>query len=84
MKSLQIIRKHNYPKSIKFEKIYKLSSKINIEILCKLCKVSVSWYYKHRKLIQNKNTKEFRERIDLEIIGLMEKSGWLKSLNFAI
>ena len=69
MKSLQNIWKHDYPKSIKFEKIYKLSSKINIEILCKLCKVSVSWYYKNRRLILTNNTKELREKSDLEIIN---------------
>lgn len=68
MKNLLIIWKNDYPKAIKFEKIYKLSLKFNIKILCKIAEVSVSWYYKHRKLIQNKNTKEFRERIDLEII----------------
>ena len=59
---------HDYPKSIKFEKIYKLSSKFDIKILCKLSKVSVSWYYKHKNLILSNNTKEQREKWDLEII----------------
>ena len=84
MKSLQIIWKHDYPKSIKFEKIYKLSSKFNIEILCRLCKVSVSWYYKNKKLIESKNTKEQREKSDLEIIKNMflkfHKKHWYRMI----
>lgn len=68
MKNLQIIWNHDYPKFIKFEKIYKLSSKINVKILCRLSKVSLSWYYKHRNLIIKNSTKEQREKIDLEIV----------------
>ena len=65
---MQTIWNHDYPKAIKFEKIYKLSSKFDVKILCKLSKVSLSWYYKNRSLIITKNTKEQREKWDLEII----------------
>ena len=68
MKSLLTIWKNDYPKVIKFEKIYKLSLKFNIKILCKIAEVSISWYYKHRKLILLNTTKEIREKSDLEII----------------
>jgi len=36
--------------------------------LCIIAKVSLSWYYKHKKLILSNRTKEEREKIDLESI----------------
>lgn len=65
---MQTIWNHDYPKAIKFEKIYKLSSKFDVKILCKLSKVSISWYYKHRHLILINSTKEQREKWNYEII----------------
>lgn len=55
-------------KIIKFGIIYKLSEKYDIKKLCKIAEVSISWYYKHRKLILTNNTKEERERKDLNDI----------------
>ena len=42
--------------------------KFNVKILCILAKVSVSWYYKHRNLILANQTKENKEKDDLELI----------------
>ncbi len=52
-----------------FEAIYNLRhKKISINIFCNIAWISESWYYKHRKLILTENTKEDREKHDLEII----------------
>lgn len=48
--------------------IYRLSSKFDTNKLCKIAKVSLSWYYKHKKLIISNKTKGEREEIDLELI----------------
>ena len=45
-----------------------MSKKYNIIFLCNLAEVSLSWYYKHKKLIEVNNTKEEREKTDLEIV----------------
>lgn len=45
-----------------------MSDKINIKILCKIAEVSISWYYKHKKIIETNKTKELREKSDYEII----------------
>ena len=43
--------------------------------MCIIAKVSLSWYYKHKKLILSGNTKKEREQIDLEAIKeISEKS----------
>jgi len=65
----------NFPKSDKFKIIYNLSWKFSVKILCKIASVSVSWYYKHKNLILSKNTKNYREKEDLELI----KNIFLKS-----
>jgi len=44
------------------------NNKINIKLLCHLAKVSVSWYYKYRKLKLINNLKENREEKDLELV----------------
>jgi len=56
------------PKSQIFTIIYNLSSQIDFKLLCWILKVSISWYYKHKKLILSDNLKESRENQDLEII----------------
>ena len=43
-------------------------AKNNITLLCNLSWVSISWYYKHRKLVLLHQAKENREASDLEII----------------
>lgn len=43
-------------------------SNINLNILCSILWVSISWYYKHRKLILNNKAKKNIEKNDLEII----------------
>ena len=72
------------PKVQKFNIIYELSNNYNIHFLCKIAKVSVSWYYKHRKLIIFNNTKELREKTDLEIINNMflkfHKKHWYRMI----
>ena len=74
----------DYPKVVKFRKIYKLSSRFNIIILCKLAEISLSWYYKHRKLILTNKIKEQREKIDLELVENMflkfHKRHWYRML----
>ena len=54
LKELHKITYWHYPNKI----IYKLSSKYNIEILCNIAKISVSWYYKYKKNVNLKLTKE--------------------------
>lgn len=48
--------------------IYRLSSKFDIVKLCKIGKVFLSWYHKHKKLIISNKTEGEREEIDLELI----------------
>lgn len=36
--------------------------------LCKISEISLSWYYKHKKLIITNNIKEVREKTDYEIV----------------
>lgn len=78
----------NIPKTILFEKIYKLSFKINIKMLCYLAWVSISWYYKHRKLILTKQTKEYKEKKDLEKIKTLvlkyHKKYWYRMITMKL
>ena len=48
--------------------ILELSKKYDVEILCNIAKISVSWYYKYKKLNKLKLTKEHNERNDLKLI----------------
>lgn len=62
------------PKVLKFEAIYRLlwrNKKLKVTILCTIVNVSVSWYYKHRKLIITHNTKQNREKQDVESIKML-------------
>ena len=54
-----------FPKIKRYNVVYKLSKKYKVSILCIIVWVSESWYYKHKKLILNNNTKEEREKEDL-------------------
>lgn len=51
--------------------ILELSKKYNVEILCNIAKISVSWYYKYKRLNKLKLTKEFNEKNDLKLIKLL-------------
>ena len=51
-----------------FQIIHTLSWKCHVKTLCCLAQVSLSGYYKHKKLILSCNTKEHREKQDVEII----------------
>lgn len=42
--------------------------RIDIKLLCNIAWVSVSWYYKYRKLILTNQTKRDREKYDLDRI----------------
>jgi len=53
---------------MKFKAILKLSSRCDIVILCMFAKVSLSGYYRYRKLVQIKQTKEYTEQSDLNLI----------------
>ena len=46
-----------------------MSSNFNTKLLCRIAKVSLSWYYKHKKNVVLKQTKEDNERCDLEKIN---------------
>ena len=48
--------------------IFNLSKNYDVEILCNIAKISVSWYYKYRKKVLLKQTKEDKEKADLEAI----------------
>jgi putative transposase len=56
------------PKALRYRIIYNLSNTLDVKILCKIAKVSISWYYKHRKLILTKTTKEERDKKDTILI----------------
>ena len=58
----------NLPKSKYFSLIFKLSKHHNPEILCHIAGVSISGYYKHKKLILSRSTKQQREKEDVEKI----------------
>lgn len=45
-----------------------MQEKYNIVFLCKIAEISVSWYYKHKKLIISKTTKEIKENNDLKVL----------------
>lgn len=52
----------------KFQILLKLSWKHDIEILCHIAKLSISWYYAYKKKVKNNLTKEEKEKPDLNII----------------
>ena len=56
------------PKSKIFNLIFKFNNKYKINILCIIFWVSISWYYKHRKLILTNQIKENREKDDVNKI----------------
>lgn len=58
----------NIPNSSQFEIIHKLSWKHKIIMLCKIARVSVSWYYRHKSLLLKNQTKQQREEDDVKII----------------
>jgi len=55
---------------LKFKIIWEISSKntFNIKILCAIAKISVSGYYKHKKKVERRQTKEDKELVDLKNI----------------
>lgn len=53
---------------MKYEAIYKLSHIFDVKILCQISEVSLSWYYKHKKLILTHSTKQEREKQEVELI----------------
>lgn len=55
---------------MKFKIIWEISSKntFNIKILCAIAKISVSGYYKHKKKVERRQTKEDKELVDLKNI----------------
>lgn len=55
-------------KSGKFRAILKLSSRCDTIILCILAQVSLSGYYKYKKGVQKKQTKDHKEQSDLKLI----------------
>lgn len=60
--------KEDIPKDYIFEKIYGLETKYSPFLLCHIAHVSVSGYYKHKKLILSHNTKQEREQEDRNIL----------------
>lgn len=48
--------------------ILKLSKKYDVDILCNIAKVSISWYYKFKKNYSQKQTKDFSEKQDVKNI----------------
>ncbi len=56
------------PKQAIFDIIYKLDSKYNIKVLCRIAWVSLSWYYKHKTKILGIQTKSDKEKEDVETI----------------
>ena len=48
--------------------INKLSTKFNTTLLCKIALVSVSWYYNYKHIVLLQQTKEDKERQDLQLI----------------
>lgn len=65
--------KKNLSKSYKFGiilKIYK-KNKLYLSLLCNLAEVSISWFYAYKKRVENKQTKEIRDKDDYEIIKKM-------------
>lgn len=65
---LEWVKKKILTKSKKFSIIYWLSSKYNINILCFLAWVSISWYYAYKIRVKKGITQEDREKKDYEII----------------
>ena len=53
---------------IRFKAINILSGKYRVKLLCKLADVSLSGYYKQKKLLSLGKTKEQKEQEDLELI----------------
>lgn len=53
---------------MRFEVILKLSRKYHICILFQAAEVSQSWYYKWKKLVNNSQTKDYKEQTDLKLI----------------
>jgi transposase InsO family protein len=58
----------NIPNSSQFEIIHKLVWKHKIIILCKIARVSVSWYYRYKSLLLKNQTQQQREEHDVKII----------------
>lgn len=58
----------NLPKSEYFSIILKLSKAHNPELLCGIANLSISGYYKHKRLILSQSTKKEREQEDLKKI----------------
>lgn len=62
------------PKEQIFEIIFRIPKKHKRETLCCIAKVSLSGYYKHRKLLIEKNTKEAREKEEIELLRKLCKT----------
>ena len=76
------------PKSVKFEIIFNFQSKFKINNLSKILWVSISWYYRHRKLIETNNIKIQRENWDLELIKTLvlkyNQKYWYRMINMLL
>ena len=72
-KNFKSILMNIYPKELRFKIISKLSSNTNLKLevglLCKIASVSKSWYYKYKERFKSWNTKENKEKEDLELIS---------------
>lgn len=51
-------------------KIYK-KNKLHLSLLCNLAQVSISWFYAYKKRVEDKETKEIRDKYDYEIVKKM-------------
>jgi transposase InsO family protein len=76
------------PKSTIFNIIFKLSSKIDIKILCSISKVSISWYYQFKINKLNNNLAENREKCDLQLIKTLvlkhHRKHWYRMITMLI
>lgn len=65
------------PKTTRFDTVYKLRLEHKVKYLCKITKVSIAWYYKHKNLIEEWKIKEIREyEIMNKIKEIYEKYRW--------
>lgn len=76
------------PNELKFKIILNLSVNFNIKLLCNIAKVSSSWYYKYKKRVNLKQTKENKEKNDLETIKEMvlkyKRKYWYRAITMKL
>lgn len=64
----------NLPKANIFSILLELSLSHKIIFLCHIAKVSISGYYKHKKLLKSDSTKQEREQSDKLLIEHITKT----------